>query len=175
MAVLAPVVLVAPAVVFADGRVALVVGNGTYTHIGRLLNPDNDARDRSAALRRLGFEVTTELDADRVEQNEALRTSYAPERGQASLGSMYRDGRGVERNDREAIGWFRRSADRGNSCGQAYLGRMDVRERSGRAAGSRGSRSLVSSGSGTGRFVGAGITEESPYGPILHVQFILLV
>ena len=68
------VVLVVPAVVLADGRVALVVGNSTYTHIGRLPNPDNDARDMSAALRRLGFEVTTEFDADRVELTEALRT-----------------------------------------------------------------------------------------------------
>ena len=57
----------------ADGRVALVVGNSTYAHIGRLPNPDNDARDMSAGLRRLGFEVTTELDADRVELTEALR------------------------------------------------------------------------------------------------------
>ena len=45
MAILASVVLVAPAVALADGRVALVVGNSTYTHIGRLPNPDNDARD----------------------------------------------------------------------------------------------------------------------------------
>ena len=67
VAVLASVVLVAPAVVLADGRVALVVGNGAYTHIGRLPNADNDARDMSAALRRPGFEVTTELDAQSVE------------------------------------------------------------------------------------------------------------
>ena len=57
------VVLVALAVALADGRVALVVGNSTCAHIQRLPNPDNDARDISAALRRLGFEVTTELDA----------------------------------------------------------------------------------------------------------------
>ena len=36
-------------------------------------NPENDAVDMAAALRRLGFEVTTELDADRVELTEALR------------------------------------------------------------------------------------------------------
>ena len=42
--------VVAPAVVLAAGRVALVVGNSTYTHIGRLPNPDNDAADMSAAL-----------------------------------------------------------------------------------------------------------------------------
>ena len=49
VAVLATVVLALPAVVLADGRVALVVvGNSTYAHIGRLPNPDNDARDMSA-------------------------------------------------------------------------------------------------------------------------------
>ena len=72
-AVLALVVVGMPTVVQADDRVALVVGNSTYAHIGRLPNPDNDAVDISAALRRLGFEVTTELDADRVELTEALR------------------------------------------------------------------------------------------------------
>ena len=44
VAVLVVVVLAVPAVVLADGRVALVVGNSTYAHIGRLPNPDNDAQ-----------------------------------------------------------------------------------------------------------------------------------
>ena len=61
--VLAFVAFAALTVVLAHGRVALVVGNSTYAHIGRLPNPDNDARDISATLRRLGFEVTTDLDA----------------------------------------------------------------------------------------------------------------
>ena len=78
-AVLALVVLAMPTVVLADGRVALVVGNNTYAHIGRLPNPNNDARDVSSALRRLGFAVTTELDADRVELTEALR-AFTPQR-----------------------------------------------------------------------------------------------
>ena len=61
------VVLIASAsTALAAGREALVIGNGTYTHIGRLSNPENDAADISAALRRLGFEVTTEMDATRV-------------------------------------------------------------------------------------------------------------
>ena len=73
VAVLAVVVLAVPSFALADGRVALVAGNSTYAHIGRLPNPDNDAADMSAALRRLGFEVTTEFDAARVELTEALR------------------------------------------------------------------------------------------------------
>ena len=49
VAVLVLVVLASPTVVLADGRVALVVDNSTYAHIGRLPNPDNDAADMSAA------------------------------------------------------------------------------------------------------------------------------
>ena len=91
----AVVFLVAPAVVFADGRVALVVGNGTYAHIGRLPNPDNDAADMSAALQRLGFEVTTEFDADRVELTAALRAFTRRSAG-ADVSLVFYAGHGIE-------------------------------------------------------------------------------
>ena len=94
-AVLALVVLVIPTVALADGRVALVVGNSTYAHIGRLPNPDNDARDMAAALRRLGFEVTTELDADRVELTEALRAFTRRSAG-ADVALVFYAGHGIE-------------------------------------------------------------------------------
>ena len=93
--VLAFVVFAAPSVVLADDRVALVVGNSTYAHIGRLPNPDNDARDISAALRRLGFEVTTELDADRVELTEALR-AFTRQSAGADVSLVFYAGHGIE-------------------------------------------------------------------------------
>ena len=93
--VLAMLVLATPAVVLADGRVALVVGNSTYAHIGRLPSPDNDAADMSAALRRLGFEVTTELDADRVELTEALRAFTRRSAG-ADVSLVFYAGHGIE-------------------------------------------------------------------------------
>ena len=95
VAALVLVVLATPTVVLADGRVALVVGNSTYAHIGRLPNPDNDARDMSAALRRLGFEVTTELDADRVELTEALRAFTRRSAG-ADVSLVFYAGHGIE-------------------------------------------------------------------------------
>ena len=95
VAVLATVVLALPAVVLADGRVALVVGNSTYAHIGRLPNPDNDAADMSAALRRLGFEVTTEFDADRVELTGALRAFTRRSAG-ADVSLVFYAGHGIE-------------------------------------------------------------------------------
>ena len=95
VAVVAFVVLAVPSVVLADGRVALVVGNSTYAHIGRLPNPENDARDMSAALRRLGFEVTTELDADRVELTEALR-AFTRQSAGADVSLVFYAGHGIE-------------------------------------------------------------------------------
>ena len=95
VAVVAVVVLAAPAVVLADGRVALVVGNSTYAHIGRLPNAENDAVDMSAALRRLGFDVTTELDADGVELTEALRAFTRQSVG-ADVALVFYAGHGIE-------------------------------------------------------------------------------
>ena len=95
VAVLVFVVVAAPTVALADGRVALVVGNSTYTHIGRLPNPDNDAADMSAALRRLGFEVTTELDANRVELTEALR-AFTRRSAAADVSLVFYAGHGIE-------------------------------------------------------------------------------
>ena len=93
--VVAFVVLATPMVVLADGRVALVVGNSTYAHIGRLPNPENDAVDMAAALRRLGFEVTTEYDADRVELTEALR-AFTRRSAAADISLVFYAGHGIE-------------------------------------------------------------------------------
>ena len=93
--VLAFVVLAVPTVVLADGRVALVVGDSTYAHSGRLPNTQNDAADISAALRRLGSEVTTELDADRVEMTGALRTFTRRSAG-ANVSLVFYAGHGIE-------------------------------------------------------------------------------
>ena len=95
VAVLAFVVVAMPSVVLADGRVALVVGNSTYAHIGRLPNPDSDARDMAVALRRLGFEVTTEFDADRMELTEALR-AFTRQSAGADVSLVFYAGHGIE-------------------------------------------------------------------------------
>ena len=79
----------------ADGRVARVVCNSTYTHIGRLPNQDKDAADISSALRALGFEVTTELNADRVELTEALRAFSCGE-AQGRMSPWFYAGHGIE-------------------------------------------------------------------------------
>src|SRR6056297_3750338 len=56
----------------AQGRVALVIGNGTYETVPSLTNPLHDARDVSTALRDVGFEVFTVTDATRSGTAAAL-------------------------------------------------------------------------------------------------------
>ena len=86
---------VAPSVAGAAGRVALVVGNGDYAAIGALPNPGNDAADVSAALGRLGFDVTTVRDADLASMNEALRL-FARDSAGADVALVFYAGHGLE-------------------------------------------------------------------------------
>ena len=86
--------LVAPAAQ-AAGRVALVVGNSAYEHVGRLPNPENDATDLDAALRGLGFEVTVVRDADRTALTGALRAFTRRSAG-ADVALVFYAGHGME-------------------------------------------------------------------------------
>ena len=92
---LALVLLAAPLPASATGRVALVVGNSTYEHTVRLQNPANDAADLSAALRRLGFDVTVARDAGRTALTEALRVFTRRSAG-ADVALVFYAGHGME-------------------------------------------------------------------------------
>ncbi|WP_299044461.1 caspase family protein [uncultured Tateyamaria sp.] len=82
-----------------DGpRVALVVGNADYSHIGALDNPENDARLIGGVLEGAGFEVTYLFNATQRELEEAVvelgRTLRA--RGPETTGLFYFAGHGVQ-------------------------------------------------------------------------------
>ena len=79
----------------AADRVALVIGNSEYVHAGPLPNPGNDATAVSESLGRLGFEVTTVLDGDRVEMNEALRV-FSRQSATADVAAVFYAGHGIE-------------------------------------------------------------------------------
>ena len=58
----------------ADGsRIALVVGISKYEHAAGLANTVNDAKDMTAALKRLGFDVETLFDPSRSALEAAVR------------------------------------------------------------------------------------------------------
>ena len=88
-------VLLAPDSAAGQGRVALVIGNGEYEHMSVLPNPTNDAADVGAALKRLGFEVTSVIDAGidaLVGEMEAFRRKSAG----ADVALVFYAGHGIE-------------------------------------------------------------------------------
>ena len=87
--------IIAPATASGDGRVALVVGNGAYAHVGHLPNARNDASDVAQALRRLGFDVTAAADANHVDFNRALR-DFSRQSAGADVSLVFYAGHGME-------------------------------------------------------------------------------
>ena len=83
----------------ADGmrRVALVIGNSSYTH-GPLLNPVNDARAMAKVLQSAGFSVILRTDAAQAELLSALRDfgNRLKDGGPGTAGLFYFAGHGMQ-------------------------------------------------------------------------------
>ncbi len=80
-------------------RYALVIGNGSYSGLGELKNARNDATDMAAALTDLGFNVTTLLDADLIQMEEAISRFAKQLAGSPNtMGLFYYAGHGVQSN-----------------------------------------------------------------------------
>jgi uncharacterized caspase-like protein len=79
----------------AEPRIALVIGNGTYSGIPALRNPVNDARAMDQALRGLGFEVIRLENAskDQIERGLTQLTQRLPPN---AVSLMYYAGHGVQ-------------------------------------------------------------------------------
>src|SRR5215470_9783792 len=83
----------------ANARVALVVGVSKYAHAPSLPNTLNDAKDMSAALKRLGFDVETVLDPGRSALEAAVRR-YGDRSAGADASVFYYSGHALETNGR---------------------------------------------------------------------------
>ncbi|WP_170474141.1 caspase family protein [Ruegeria arenilitoris] len=88
-------VFIASDVVAEETRVALVIGNSDYDHVANLPNPENDAQDIAAALKRLDFEVTVGTNLDYREMRLALR-DFADASRTADKVMIYYAGHGIE-------------------------------------------------------------------------------
>jgi uncharacterized caspase-like protein len=78
-----------------DKRVALVIGNSKYANVVSLKNPVNDAADMSAALSRLGFNVTTLTNGTANDTRKALAT-FAEKTKAALISLVFYSGHAVE-------------------------------------------------------------------------------
>ncbi len=77
-------------------RIALVVGNSAYPHVGTLRNPVNDAKTIAAALRRIGFaEVIEKQDLGLAQMMAALK-EFSDRANSADWAVIYFAGHGVE-------------------------------------------------------------------------------
>ena len=76
--------------------------------------PISDADAANAAYQKGDYPAALKLARPLADRGEA--------RGQSILGLLYYRGRGVPRDDREAVQWFRRAADQGDVSARFYLG-----------------------------------------------------
>lgn len=80
----------------SEKRLALVVGNADYVGKGNTLqNPVNDAKDVSAKLKTLGFEVTTVLNASMLEMDDAIDAFGRKAKGY-DIALFYYSGHGLQ-------------------------------------------------------------------------------
>jgi TPR repeat protein len=86
---------VAAAPVWAETRVALVIGNGGYRSVPELANPPNDARDVADALKALGFAVTLGVDLDQARMQRAI-DDFARSAATADVSLFYYGGHGLQ-------------------------------------------------------------------------------
>jgi TRAP-type mannitol/chloroaromatic compound transport system substrate-binding protein/uncharacterized caspase-like protein len=89
------VLILLPPTASAAKRVALVVGNASYTHAEELANPRNDAADISAALKRFGFQVVEGIDLDKTAFDRKIRDFAVLLQG-AEVGLFFYAGHGLQ-------------------------------------------------------------------------------
>ncbi len=84
-------------IAFAADRVALVIGNSKYEHLGTLPNTLNDAQSMTASLKEMGYETTTLIDANDVAFRRELR-NFSLKSSNASIAVVFYAGHGAQVN-----------------------------------------------------------------------------
>jgi len=85
-------------------RVALVlvIGNGAYTNAPPLKNPPNDAHDISAALKALGFDVTSGINVNQRDMKRLIR-EFGQKLKAGASGLFYYAGHGLQAKGRNYL------------------------------------------------------------------------
>ncbi len=76
-------------------KIALLIGNNRYSHIGTLDKPINDATDLSQALKNLGFEVMLKTDADKSALEAAI-SEFGQKAQSANVAMLFYSGHGLQ-------------------------------------------------------------------------------
>jgi hypothetical protein len=81
-----------------DVRVALVIGNSSYSEVPKLVNPQNDAEAMSFMLKKLGFQVISVIDGTKKDIDTAIQNMKANIQGRQAVGMIYYAGHGLQHN-----------------------------------------------------------------------------
>ena len=84
-----------PSPLRAEARIALVIGNSAYQNTAKLINPQNDAADMAAALKKLGFQLIEGFDLDKAALDRKIRDFATALRG-ADMGVFFYAGHGLQ-------------------------------------------------------------------------------
>jgi uncharacterized caspase-like protein len=116
------------AVMAQESRVALVIGNSSYTEIGQLKNPASDARLVAQRLRSIGFETHLHVDLDGAGMRRAvLRFADAlAAKGKNSIGLVFYAGHGVQVRENNYLLPIDVKASREGELGLAAVHLADV-------------------------------------------------
>lgn len=89
---------ISPLAAKAETRIALVVGNGSYSSVSSLANPARDANLIAETLKELGFEVTLLVDSSRANLRRGISQFGRDLRnaGRDATGLFYYAGHGVQ-------------------------------------------------------------------------------
>ena len=101
----------------------LFIKASTYMQLAKiyLCGGNGVGKDEVEAVR--CFKKVAELESiDFAISNKHVGLSWGPGESQIELGRCYLTGTGVEKNEVEAVKWFRKAADLGNYKGQVLLG-----------------------------------------------------
>jgi uncharacterized caspase-like protein len=93
--VLATIIFIGATPSFADKRVALVIGNGTYKYTPALPNPQNDAADVAEALKAIGFQVTLKTNLEKRQMDQVI-AQFARDGKTADAALFYYAGHGMQ-------------------------------------------------------------------------------
>lgn len=77
-------------------KFALVIGNSDYTHIPKLKNPANDAKDMAKALKKLDFDVTLLRDASKLEIEFSVKQFTEKLKETGGVGMFFYAGHGSQ-------------------------------------------------------------------------------
>lgn len=91
-----------PAPAARGTRMALIIGNGAYSHVKALPNPPNDACAIARALRDIGFTVSEGVDLDRAAMQKMTR-DFLREAARAQVVLVYYAGHGVQVDGRNYL------------------------------------------------------------------------